>query len=227
MAEAQKIRILLADDRKIVSDAFRLILENAGFEVIAVAATGREAVDKTLELRPDVVLLDVAMPEMDGFAALAIIKYAHPDAIPIILTSHTDDVYVARAAELGAAGFFSKQVDPQLLIDAIRASAEAGAASDSGDQLEGKLRSPSMLGAGFHAAVAGPSLELSDQESRVLSLLANGGSSEQIREDLVISANTLKTHLRNIYMKIGASNRTEAALWALRHGYGEEDEDEA
>lgn len=113
-----KIRVLMADDHAIISEAFNLILQNAGMEVVGTAVTGEEAVSMAQELEPDIVLLDVVMPEMDGLAALAILRYMRPEMLIFMLTSFSDKLYLARAGELGANGFFSKSVDPDILIEA-------------------------------------------------------------------------------------------------------------
>ncbi len=224
MAREEKVRVLMAEDRRIVSEAFRLVLENAGINVVALASTGRQAVEKTLELRPDVVLLDIALPELDGFAALAIIKYHAPETAAIILTAHTQGRYISRAAELGAVGFFSKQVDPEELAAAIHAAAASKSTDPQSGQGHG-TGSPSPERAIIWRETPMPQPDLTEREEHVLSLLANGWANDRIRTELTISRNTLKTHLRNLYAKIGAESRIEAALWALRHGLGFDEAD--
>jgi DNA-binding NarL/FixJ family response regulator len=223
MSEGHRVRVVMAEDRKTASEAFRSILENAGIEVVAVATTGREAVERTLELRPDVILLDIAMPELDGLAALAIIKYQVPATIAFILTSLTDDIYLARAAELGACGFFAKQADPAQVVDAIRAAVTKASSSTDGRRSTGEPTPLTFSRPRPQENGQERPLDLTDQEAQVLSLLAVGWPNESIMAYLVVSPDTLKAHLRNIYVKIGASNRTGAALWALRHGYGSDD----
>jgi two-component system response regulator DegU len=212
-----RIRILLADDHAVISEAFRLILENAGMEVVAIAETGREAVALALELEPEIVLLDIAMPEMDGLAALSVIRYLRPNMLIFMLTSYADKQYLARAGELGANGFFSKSVEPAQLIQAIRESAEHGAVFFH-PPAEDEPRRPTQLGPTAPVQATSAPVDLTDQEMLILSLLAMGYDNNGITEQLHISYNTLKTHLRNIYEKIGVNDRTQAVIWAIRHG---------
>jgi DNA-binding NarL/FixJ family response regulator len=216
MATDGKVRVVMAEDRGIVSEAFRLVLENAGIDVVARVPTGRQAVEKTLALKPDVVLLDITMPEMDGLAALAIITYHAPDTAAFILTAHPEERYIARAAELGAVGFFSKQVDPEALVEAIHAAAAASQTTDLGREEGHGKDSPAPKRAILWRETPMPQPDLTEQEEHVLTLLAEGWGNERIRTELAISLNTLKTHLKNLYAKIGVDNRTEAALWAVR-----------
>lgn len=212
-----RTRILLADDHAVISEAFRLILENAGMDVVAVAENGREAVALALELDPDIVLLDIAMPEMDGLAALSVIRYLRPEVLIFMLTSYADKQYLARAGELGANGFFSKSVDPAQLIQVIRESAEHGAVFFHPHAAD-EPRRPAQLGSTAPKDAVESEVNLTDQEMLILSLLAMGYDNNGITEQLHISYNTLKTHLRNIYEKIDVNDRTQAVIWAIRHG---------
>jgi DNA-binding NarL/FixJ family response regulator len=212
-----KIRVLLADDHAIISEAFNLILENAGFEVVGTATTGEEAVNLAQELEPDILLLDVVMPEMDGLAALAIIRYMRPEMLIFMLTSYSDKLYLARAGELGANGFFSKSVDPDEIIDVLFEAVEDGASFFSPPSPE-EPRRPTQPGFPRPEEQRDLGVDLTDQEMLILSLLALGYDNKGITEQLHISINTLKTHLRNIYEKIEVNDRTQAVIWAIRNG---------
>lgn len=212
-----KIRVLMADDHAIISEAFNLILQNAGMEVVGTAVTGEEAVSMAQELEPDIVLLDVVMPEMDGLAALAILRYMRPEMLIFMLTSFSDKLYLARAGELGANGFFSKSVDPDILIEALYDAMENGAAFLSPPAPD-QPRRPTQPGFPIPEEQRDLGVELTDQEMLVLSLLALGYDNNGITAQLHISINTLKTHLRNIYEKIDVNDRTQAVIWAIRNG---------
>jgi two-component system response regulator DegU len=216
-ATETKTRILLADDHAVISEAFRLVLENAGMDVVAVADTGQEAVALALELDPDVILLDIAMPEMDGLAALSVIRYLRPEILVFMLTSYADKQYLARAGELGANGFFSKSVEPAQLIRAIEETIEHGPVPFP-STMEDEPRRPTELGVALPGGLDDNPVDLTDQEMLILSLLAMGYDNNGITEQLHISYNTLKTHLRNIYEKLGVNDRTQAVIWAIRHG---------
>jgi len=216
-----KPRILIADDHDLFRQILTLSFEEAGMEVIATASTGRQAVDATLEHKPDCLLLDIAMPELDGLAALSIIKYLSPDTPVIIVTSLADPLYMARAGELGAEAFFSKGVSADELVSTIRSL------------LSGKMRSgsfirtmdppaPSVPGSHLRKEepISSATHDLTNQESLILSLVAMGLTNPAIENKLHISKNTVKTHIRNIFSKLGVSHRTQAAVWALHNGYG-------
>jgi DNA-binding NarL/FixJ family response regulator len=217
----QKPRVLIADDHDLFRQILTLSLEEAGVEVIATASTGRQAVDLTLEHKPDCLLLDIAMPEMDGLAALSIIKYQSPDTPVIMVTAMADPLYLARAGELGAEGFFSKGVSADELVDTIRALV-------SGKRHTGSfirtMDPPAPSVPGSHGrqeeALVPAAHDLTNQESLVLSLVAMGLNNPAIENKLHISKNTVKTHMRNIFSKLGVSDRTQAAVWALHNGYG-------
>jgi DNA-binding NarL/FixJ family response regulator len=220
MPEGESVRALIADDQRHIADAFRLVLENAGIEVVAVVATGREAINETLRQEPNVVLLDIAMPDLDGFAALTIIKHQYPATTVFMLSSHAEPAYKARAAELGADGFFSKQVDPDHLIQSICTTSAGDAPAEPRDlELEGDSRG-TLSGLQFREVQPDTDIHLTEQEDQILHLIAVGEMNEDIARALTISRNTVKAHICHIYEKVGVSNRTEAVLWALRRGFG-------
>ncbi len=211
------ITVLIADDHGVVREGLRAMLEREGLRVVAEARTGREAIALAESLSPKVVLLDIRMPDLDGLQALAAIKAARPETSVIMLTSHANPGYLARAVAHGAAGFLSKEVDPERIPAAVRAAA-------TGDH----LLDPALLRAALaSAAVESPVIAdtetlspdlLTDAETRVLRLLAEGLDNDAIAAALSLSINTVKTHIRHIFEKLNVSDRTQAALWAVRHG---------
>jgi len=209
----EKIKVLIADDHGVVREGLRTLLERNGLQVVGEAASGREAVAQTLALQPQVVLLDIRMPDGDGLQALAEIKKQNPQIIVLMLTTYTNPGYLARAIAAGAAGYLSKEIDPERIPRAIRAAVQ-------GDELIDRALLNTTL-ALIKAATPQPPAELSEpltqREQEVLIHLAQGLDNAAICEQLVISANTLKTHIRHIFAKLGVSDRTQAALWAIAH----------
>jgi len=214
-------RVVIADDHDLFRQILQLTLEEVGMEVICMAATGRQAVQAVVEHKPDVVLLDIVMPEMDGLAALSIIKYLAPEMPVIIVTAVLDPLYMARAGELGAEGYYSKGVKAGELVSGIQAIL-VGEKPRIASKKAKDPEPPSMPSFAFPEEEP-PTLEgqdLTEQEGLILSLIAMGLDNQTIMDKLHISKNTIKTHMRNIYSKLGVSDRTQAAIWALQHGYG-------
>lgn len=186
-------------------------------EVVGVASNGREAVELSTELEPDVLLLDIRMPVMDGLQALAKVKAAHPDTKVIMLTAYPSRDHVAASFRNGASGFLSKTTDPEHVPAAIQIVAAGDAIVDR-ELLQGAMqalsepRKPEMPELGLDE------LDLTYQEQRVLKLIAAGLENRRIADRLSVSHNTIKTHMRNIYSKLGVNDRTQAAIWALRNG---------
>jgi DNA-binding NarL/FixJ family response regulator len=188
--------------------------------VIASAASGNQAVEATIKHRPDILILDIAMPDLDGLAVLAVVKYTVPETRVIILTALEDRLYLSRASELGADGFFSKGVENDYLIETIR-----GIASSNGPSIFTKTiptpTAPKELSLLFPKEKDKSSIgqSLTDKETLILSLISMGIDNHGIVEKLSITNNTLKTHTRKIYSKLGVSDRSQAAIWALRNGF--------
>ncbi len=214
-----KIRVLIVDDHEVVRTAYRLLLEKEGMEVVKDVGTGSEGVDAVLELKPDIVLLDISMPDIDGLAALTMMRYLQPDVRVVILTSHEDAMYMARAGELGAVGYFSKRVPPKELTTAIK-TISAGKPNLVKDALTERVTPPTVPGIPVYKPMIETKNDLTGQEAVVVSLLSMGCTNEEITEQLCVSRNTLKTHLRHIYSKLDVSDRTQAAIWAVRNGFG-------
>ena len=212
-------RVLLADDQELIRAGFRMILEaqQPPIEVIGEATNGREAVEMARRLRPDVCLLDIRMPEMDGIEAtreLAGPGVADPMAVVIVTTFDLDE-YVHGALKAGARGFLLKDAGPELLVQAIEAAAEGDA-----------LISPSITGRLLEAFSAGtapaepsqPIDPLTEREEEVLLTVARGRTNAEIAEELYIGLSTVKTHVASLMTKLGARNRVEIAMWAYETG---------
>ncbi|RFU83084.1 DNA-binding response regulator [Streptomyces triticagri] len=206
------IRVLLVDDHQVVRRGLRTFLEiQDDIEVVGEASDGAEGVARAEELGPDVVLMDVKMPGMDGVEALRALRAADNPAKVLVVTSFTEQRTVVPALRAGAAGYVYKDVDPEALAGAIR-SVHAGHV----------LLQPEVAGALLaqeeNGAPQGRAGSLTDREREVLGLIADGRSNREIARALVLSEKTVKTHVSNILMKLDLADRTQAALWAVRHG---------
>jgi DNA-binding NarL/FixJ family response regulator len=204
--------VLLVDDHQVVRRGLRTFLEvQDDIAVVGEAADGADGVDRAEELRPDVVLMDVKMPGMDGIDALRRLRELGNPARVLIVTSFTEQRTVVPALRAGAAGYVYKDVDPDALAGAIR-SVHAGHI----------LLQPEVAGALLAQEEAGPGQgragSLTEREREVLGLIADGRSNREIARALVLSEKTVKTHVSNILMKLDLADRTQAALWAVRHG---------
>ncbi len=208
------LRVLVADDQDLVRTGLRMILDaQDGIEVVAEAADGRQAVELARKLRPDVCLLDIRMPDLDGIQAtrqLAGPDVADPLAVVIITTFDLDE-YVHGALRAGARGFLLKDAGPELLVQAIHAAAE-------GDALIAPSVTARLL-ATFTDVTASPTrrepLEaLTEREEEVVRTVARGRTNVEIADELHISLSTVKTHLASLMTKLGVRNRVEIAMWA-------------
>lgn len=207
-----KNRILIAEDNEHYGTALALVLEAANMEVIGVVSTGRQAIEASVLHNPDVLLLDIAMPDIDGLAALSMIKYLCPSTKIIMITTLTDPSVRSCADNLGADLFLNKATNKEILINAIRAM------DSDGVQVEGQTGTMKLNGT--RQLMDHPSRpNFTPQEIRILYYLAQGQTSSTILDRLSISAHTLKTHMGNIFRKLGCKNRTQAAIWAIRKGF--------
>ena len=208
-----KIRVLIADDHPVVRQGLRALLElEEDIEVVGEAEDGVEATQKVKELTPDVVLMDLVMPELDGVAATGKIRELSPNTRVLVLTSYAEDERVFGAMKAGATGYLLKDVEPSDLIQAIR-SAHRGEPTLSSlitRKLMGEIAQP-------QAKQGAPPIELTPKEKKVLRLVAKGKSNKDIAYSLFISEKTVKNHVGNILGKLCLSNRTEAALYAMQH----------
>ncbi|WP_066952764.1 response regulator [Streptomyces lushanensis] len=206
------MRVLLVDDHQVVRRGLRTFLEvQDDIEVVGEASDGDEGVARAEELRPDVVLMDIKMPGMDGIEALRKLRELDNPARVLIVTSFTEKRTVVPALRAGASGYVYKDVDPEALAGAIR-SVHAGHVLLQ-PEVAGALLAQDETGAG-----QGRGISLTDREQEVLGLIADGRSNREIARALVLSEKTVKTHVSNILMKLDLSDRTQAALWAVRHG---------
>ncbi|MFD4988245.1 response regulator [Streptomyces sp. NPDC058374] len=206
------IRVLLVDDHQVVRRGLRTFLEvQHDIEVVGEAGDGAEGVARAEELQPDVVLMDVKMPGMDGVEALRRLRELANPARVLVVTSFTEQRTVVPALRAGAGGYVYKDVDPEALARAIR-SVHAGHVLLQ-PEVAGALLSQDENGHG-----QGRGGSLTEREREVLGLIADGRSNREIARALVLSEKTVKTHVSNILMKLDLADRTQAALWAVRHG---------
>lgn len=214
-----RTRVLIVDDHGIVAEGLRLYLQRAGFEVVGIAMTGRGGIELSRALRPDVVLLDIRMPDIDGLQVLAAIKAAGSRTAVIILTGFVRIEYLTRAINLGAAGFLSKDVDPAQIPSAIKVVAKGDSIIDR-DVLQEAIREFYFVTVPTSQSEAGSEViePLTDQELRVLKFVGEGLSNDSIAEMLSVSRNTVKSHVSSVLSKLGLSDRTQAAIWAVRRG---------
>ncbi len=210
MAEA--IRVLVADDHAVVREGLRTFLElQEGIEVVGEAADGREAVEAAERLRPDVVVLDLVMPGLDGVGAMRILRESLPAARVIVLTSFLDDDKLLPALRAGAAGYLLKNAQPQELARAVRAA-------HAGETLLDPVVAARLVETLAAGGDEGPLDRLTPREHEVLVLIGRGFPNKLIARELGVSEKTVKTHVSHVLAKLGVSDRTQAAVLAVRAG---------
>ncbi|MDF1522446.1 MAG: response regulator transcription factor [Trueperaceae bacterium] len=208
-----RVRVLLVDDHVVVRRGLRLVFElEDDLEVVGEAGDGREALAQVAALHPDVVVMDLLMPVMDGVAATRAIRAEHPDVEVVALTSVLEDRLVVDVVEAGAAGYLLKETRPDDLFEAVRAAARGEVRLDPRAQqrLMRELRAPKPD--------PGASEALTERERDVLRHLARGATNKAIAQALGVGEATVKTHVSNLLAKLGLKSRTQAALHALREG---------
>ena len=215
--ESNRIRVVVADDHALIIEGLKLVLGRDDIDVVGVASTGRQAVEVVLACEPDVLLLDIRMPDVDGLQALAAIKSSRPQTSVIVLTSYANPEYMARALSLGASGFLSKSVEPENIPRAVRAVVSGDSIVDR-ELLRSAMHALSEITRPTASRTETDAPDLTPQEMRVLSLIAEGLDNNAIAELLSISRNTVKSHVHSVLEKLGVSDRTQAAMWAMRHG---------
>ena len=211
-----KITVLIADDHPLVRDSIKYLLQkHDDFEVVAQAGDGEEAVKLVGELSPDVVIMDIEMPVVDGLEATRQIKSSHPGAAVLALTIHDDEEFVEAMLEAGAAGYLLKNAYGEELLQAIRAVRLGEFVFDSriGSRVVKKLADRTVKKT--EEPVPG---NLSAREVEVMKLVARGMTNDQITSSLGISLNTVKRHMMEIFSKLGAGTRSEALVVSLRSG---------
>lgn len=203
-----KIRVLIADDQMIICDGLRALLElHSDITVVGTAGTGKQAYERTLALQPDIVLMDIRMPEMDGVEAVRLIKKDLPETIVIMLTTFDDDEYIIKAMTYGASGYLLKDIGGNKLIEAIR------------DGICGNIILPGRVAAKITSRLTEkslPEVTLSDfttREKEIIRLLMQGKNNKDISQALYLSVGTIKNYITQIYMKINVNDRASAVLF--------------
>ena len=220
MKREKIIRVMIADDQELIRESLNIVLgQNADMEVTALAATGRELLDKMEEGAPDVVLMDVRMPELDGVQATRAVKERYPDVRIIILTTFDDDEYVFGALKYGASGYLLKGVSMQSLADAIRTVASGGAMINP-DVSAKVVRFFCQMAKGslaVEASVQGAE-QLGRTERHIAHLVGQGLSNKEIAKKLSLSDGTVRNGLSSALAKLGLRDRTQLAIWAVQTG---------
>jgi DNA-binding NarL/FixJ family response regulator len=217
----KKLRIFLADDHAVIREGLKLLVNaQPDMEVIGEAGNGKDAVQKARELKPDVVVMDVSMPELNGVQATERLKQARPDVKVVALTVHEDENYLRQLLKAGASGYVLKRAAADELTRAIRTVAEGGVYLDptlAGKVVDGYVRKPSSesdSSASYH----------SDREAEVLRLIAWGYSNKEIAAQLHLSVKTIETYKTRLMEKLNLHSRADIVRYALRQGWLQEDE---
>jgi NarL family two-component system response regulator LiaR len=208
------IRVLIVDDHAVVREGLRTFLGlQDGIEVVGEAADGEEAVRRAGALRPDVILMDLVMPRLDGVGAMRELRRVLPSSRVIVLTSFAEDDRLLPAIQAGAAGYLLKNVQPRELARAIRAA-------HAGEALLDPAVAARLVEAIAQPAGEAPPDRLTPREREVLALLGRGLSNKRIALELGVAEKTVKTHVGHVLAKLGVADRTQAALYAVRAGVG-------
>lgn len=211
----RKIRILIADDHAVVREGTRQLLEReADLEVVAEAGDGEEAVRLVSTTKPDVVIMDINMPRLDGIGATKKIKELYPKTAVLVLSAYDDDQFVFSLLEGGAAGYLLKSASGREIVDAVRAV-------NTGDSVLHPSIARKVLnrfGSNDKATVEKPKEQLTERELEVLKLATGGLSNQDIADKLYLSLRTVQAHLGHIFNKLEVGSRTEAVVLALKHG---------
>ena len=210
-----KLRVLLADDHVTVRHGLKLLVDSqADMTVVSEASDGNAAMQSALALKPDVIVMDISMPGMNGLVATRALKQLQPDAAIVTLTRHSDDAYLQELLRAGVSGYVLKQSAPTELLQAIRAAATGGQYLDSALTARVTAR---LLGRADK--VSKPAAALSERESEVLRLIASGYSNKEIAGRLSLSVKTVEAHKANAMRKLGLSGRIDIVKYAVLQGW--------
>jgi len=214
-AAEEPIRVLVVDDQRLVRESIASLLDiQPGLTVAGTAGNGREAVERAVELVPDVVLMDVRMPELDGVAAVAVLRRRVPSCRVVMLTTFDDEEYVVEALRAGATGYLLKDLPARQLAEAVRLAHAGVGQFDSA----AAARLATALGRPPAAAPSGAGLPLTSREVEVLREIAAGSTNREIAARLYLSEGTVKNHISRILGRLGLRDRTQAAIYARDHG---------
>lgn len=210
------IRIVVVDDHSLVRTGLEQWLSShADLDVVGVAADGQQAIEMVLELLPDVVTMDIAMPVLDGISAMTAITQQAPGVAIIALSTFHDNAQVNAAFDAGAVGYFLKDVNPEVLVAGIRSVIEGGMALSP--IVAAQLFNRNRDQAASAARSNGHGSTLTPREREILQLIADGHGNKQIARLLDISDKTVKSHCGRLFQRLGVTDRTQAAIWALKH----------
>jgi two-component system, NarL family, response regulator NreC len=216
MPDPRVLRILLADDHVTVRHGLKLLIDaQADMEVVAEASDGNTAVDRAVALKPDVIVMDISMPGMNGLLATRTLKQRQPDAAIVTLTRHADDAYLQELLRAGVSGYVLKQSAPTELLQAIRAAAAGGQYLDSALTARVTAKFAGRRG----EAPRQPSAAISDREAEVLRLIASGYSNKEIAGRLSLSVKTVEAHKANAMRKLDLTGRIDIVKYALLQGW--------
>lgn len=206
------IRLLIADDHEVIRRGLTALLAGSELEIVAQAADGQQCIDEAERTRPDVILLDIRMTDMDGLTALEQLRVKVPDSRVVMLSTYDNPTYIARAVALGASDYVLKGSSREDLISTLMAAAKGESPSRAGElkKVAGAMR--------IRQPVDDDEVPLTQRETQVLRHVALGLSNKEIGRSLEISVETVKEHVQNILRKIAVSDRTQAAVWAVRKG---------
>lgn len=221
MVITEKITVLIVDDHQVVRQGLRTFLDlNEAIQVVGEACDGAQAVELAAQLEPDIILMDLVMPVLDGIAATAQIKSLELGSRVIALTSFTEDNKVFPAIQAGASSYLLKDVSPEALVEAIQAVHHGEARLHP--EIMRKLMEQVARQPRAAKSLDGP--QLTEREGEVIRLVARGKSNREIAQALFISEKTAKAHISNILGKLGLEDRTQMAIYALKHGLVEPDQ---
>jgi DNA-binding NarL/FixJ family response regulator len=224
--QQERVRVLVVDDQRLMRDGIASLLSiQEGIDVVGTAGNGQEAIEQAQHLRPDVILMDVRMPVLDGVAATLQIRRHLPTCQVLMLTTFDDDEYISDALRAGACGYLLKDIPAPHLAKAIRAAHEGiyqfdpTVASKVISSLTQRSTPPAPLATeAQEKTIVLPAPELTTREIDVLRLIAQGATNREIAARLVISEGTVKNHISNILSRLGLRDRTQAAIYAREHG---------